>query len=310
LVYVKKMSKQISVNFKKLKEIFDLLKKHHECAGTLIVKQGKVQSYTISKGESDSVRTPLSIWNWHTHPLFLYSREGVCWGWPSGEDLREVVLFGLGGNKAHFVFTLEGVYIIKITSCFKNWLAKTVKDPWDRGLIVAALEMVFKSTHNLRTNSYNKKYKINPTDWINMVHRLRITFLFDRTHKGNDPCGKITCKKIITHDNDFGERKLMTIDKYAETYEGDKLNIYKISKTGTLLDVKKIKMEELFQKLERLGKDLEAKCPNAKLYNINFVLNSGLPSNFLTMKYAKRREFYRTIEEVKPHQETVKITYF
>ena len=78
------------VVFKKLDKIYDSLYLDHECAGTLIEKDDKIEKITVVKGDSDSVATPLSKYNWHSHPLILYIREGVSWGWPSGEDMREV----------------------------------------------------------------------------------------------------------------------------------------------------------------------------------------------------------------------------
>ena len=306
------MSKTITVQFKKLEKIFDLLKKSHECAGTLIVKKDNVVGYTISKGSSDSVRTPLSKWNWHSHPLFLYARENVCWGWPSGEDLREVILFALGGNSAHFVFSLEGVYVLKVTPCFRKWLVENVKDPWDRGLFIAVLEMVFKSTHNLRTNSYNKIYNITPADWINMVHRLRIKFFFQKTPSTTkDPCGKITCRNITTHDSGARGKEVMSIENYAQVYEGNSLTVYKIGVGGALMDTKKMSIGNVLKRLEVLGRDLEEACPNAKMYKIDFILNSGLPSNFLKMKYESRIKLYRSIETtgVYPPKRSVRISY-
>ena len=67
----------------------------HEVAGTFKHDGSKIQSYRKAKGASDWVHTPLSAINFHTHPRFLYKREGVRWGWPSGEDLRECILFGM-----------------------------------------------------------------------------------------------------------------------------------------------------------------------------------------------------------------------
>ena len=172
--------------------------------------------------------------------------------------------------------------------------------------------MVFKSTHNLRTNSYNKIYNITPADWINMVHRLRIKFFFQKTPSTTkDPCGKITCRNITTHDSGARGKEVMSIENYAQVYEGNSLTVYKIGVGGALMDTKKMSIGNVLKRLEVLGRDLEEACPNAKMYKIDFILNSGLPSNFLKMKYESRIKLYRSIETtgVYPPKRSVRISY-
>ena len=40
----------------------------------------RYKSHTIVKGSTSSVRTPISIVNFHTHPLHCYVDAGVTWG--------------------------------------------------------------------------------------------------------------------------------------------------------------------------------------------------------------------------------------
>ena len=297
----KNMQKGTKFDFNKLKPVYDLLHKNHECAGTLVVKNNKMIGYTVSKGDADSVHTPLSVWNWHTHPLFLYQREGVCWGWPSGEDLREVIFFGLGGNKAHFVFSVEGVYVLNTTRCFKKWIKGVVTNPWDRGIIIAFLEMVFKSTHNLRTNIYNNKYPLHPEDWINMVKRLRINFFFDKDKKAaEDPCGKITCRKITTHDGGSRPKELMPLKDYAEQYEGDTVKIYKVGKNGSVSGVRSISIKHGFQRLEELQKSFSGECPDSRIFNARYFANGRGKLRFDKLKPSEKIKMYPEINNISP----------
>tara|TARA_B100001094_G_scaffold274140_1_gene280946 strand:+ start:1167 stop:2078 length:912 start_codon:yes stop_codon:yes gene_type:complete len=291
------MSKPLSVEFSKLRKIYDLLEKDHECAGTLVVKNNAIKGYTISRGDSDSVHTPLAPWNWHSHPLFLYTRENVSWGWPSGEDLREVIFFGLAGNNAHFVFALEGVYILQITPCFKKWITQEITNQWDRGIVIAVLEMVFKSTHNLRTNSYNAKYPITPQDWINMVRRIRLKFLFSKSKK--DPCGKITCSKITTHEGSRN-KELMPVEDYAEQYEGNTILVYKVGKKGSINGSKKMQITAALKRLEELAKALDRACPDSRIYNVQFKFNNGIPPRLTKLAATERSKAYKEIKQVKP----------
>jgi len=266
----------VEIDFSKLSGIYPLLEKNHECAGTLVIKGQCVEKFTMSAGESDSVQTPLSRLNWHTHPLFLYIREDVCWGWPSGEDMREVIFFSMGGNRAHLVFAAEGVYILSVTDCFRNWIRDEVDDKWDRGLIVAFLELVFKSTHNLRTVEYNKLNPLKPRDWIKMVKRLKIEYLFAKKTEGADRCGKITCSGITAYE--VGEKKseIMSISDYIKSYEGETIEIYSVEKDGTVKDIKKLPIKEALESIEKLASSLKKSCKEkTRVYNIKFVKNRG-----------------------------------
>tara|TARA_X000001036_G_scaffold127399_1_gene120548 strand:+ start:3098 stop:4042 length:945 start_codon:yes stop_codon:yes gene_type:complete len=288
-----------TLDLQKLKEIYTFLHLNRECAGTLIEKNNVIENFTVLKGDTDSVRTPLSTFNWHSHPIFLYVREGVSWGWPSGEDMREVIFFGLGGNRAHFVFSVEGVYALSLTPCFKKWLKNIIEDGWDRGIIVAMIEMIFKSTHNLRTTEYNELYPLTPDDWIKMVRNLRVNYLFEKKEK-QDPCGKITCAKITTHDMGSRDRELMTVHNYAEVYEGEKMTVYKVGKNGSINGSKEMPIKEALERLEQLSVNLKKSCPNSRLYNINFFKNDALPLDLYEIKASERNEKYKELPEDAP----------
>ena len=78
----------------------------------------------ITKGQKMGVYTPSGIINMHTHPKVAYGYEDSILGWPSGEDMREVIRYALGGNLIHYVVALEGIYVIQVNPCFKKALTK------------------------------------------------------------------------------------------------------------------------------------------------------------------------------------------
>mgnify|MGYP005660007479 CR=1 FL=1 len=120
-----------------LSQLYPLLYKDIEMGGKFtfpIDHRGKISKRTSvrkihkSDGEKDSVQAPLGIVNYHTHPISCYLGEETIWGWPSGEDLRECVLFGLKGSVAHIVIAVEGTYVIQTTPCILDALIH-LKDP-------------------------------------------------------------------------------------------------------------------------------------------------------------------------------------
>ena len=93
----------------------------------------------VSKGKADSVYTPLSVVNFHTHPLSCYIDNETIWGWPSGEDLRQCMSFSKKGNLTHIIFAVEGTYIIEVNKeCDMN------------ESIAKCVEQLFQYTHKYR----------------------------------------------------------------------------------------------------------------------------------------------------------------
>ena len=68
----------------------------------------------IIEGSGDSVDTPEGLVNFHTHPIGCYLNEQTVWGWPSGEDIRETILFAMKGSLSHLVLAIEGVYSLQV----------------------------------------------------------------------------------------------------------------------------------------------------------------------------------------------------
>jgi len=153
------------------------LTESNEIAGILLVSGNKVTNLSKNIGSSDSVYTPNHVINYHTHPVSAYNNANTVWGWPSGEDIRETIKFCLGGNKAHLVFTVEGLYTIQLSPC-KIKKLKGLTDV-QRGVLVFIIEEYFKCTHNFRgvseVNNLNKQgILINPYSYVNLVKNFEL----------------------------------------------------------------------------------------------------------------------------------------
>lgn len=216
--------------------IYDTFLEDYEAAGLVrfTEENGSMvsqQNKKITKGDAASVETPLGIANFHVHPFSCYVNENVVWGWPSGEDLRQVIIFALGGNLVHIVFTVEGVYVMEVNPCFLVFLRKLSSK--DRAYMIAWIELMGKATHELRGVEANRKRRIRPSDWIKFVNGLRIG------QTGTDQCGVIKCNKVtVFSENELCYQALK--DYINEYYEGeaelnhvDKKGVYKYSEKVT-----------------------------------------------------------------------------
>lgn len=106
----------------------------------------------FNKGSNDSVITPLSVINFHTHPLSCYIDAETIWGWPSGEDLARAIEFAQANNICHIVFAVEGTYVIEVNKELLNKLNKSVIK-----ILINNIEKIFQLTHKHRMY-YNDDY--------------------------------------------------------------------------------------------------------------------------------------------------------
>ena len=129
-------------------------------------KVNRIKMGSMNKGSTSSVKTKHGYCNFHTHPIICYEGMGnpedaTIWGWPSGEDMREAIMFLTRGNIIHLIFTLEGIYAIQVNPYFVNILLndKYFNDKKlgekRRGMVVSLIENYFKSTHGYRNVDYN-----------------------------------------------------------------------------------------------------------------------------------------------------------
>jgi hypothetical protein len=177
-------------NEKIINTVFEQLDKKYEVAGTIYCDDSDNPVHVdINKGDSDSVYTPNNVINFHTHPVSAYNNADTVWGWPSGEDMRESIKFALAGNKAHLVFTVEGLYTIQVNPC-KLKKMKELLNSEDRGILIFMVEQYFKTTHNFRgvseVNGLAKKnIFITPYSFIHFANSFNLDNLI--------------CEKTVTH---------------------------------------------------------------------------------------------------------------
>ena len=168
--------------------VFSKLDLKYEVAGVIYCDESNNPVHLdINKGESDSVYTPNNVINYHTHPISAYNQGNTVWGWPSGEDIRETIKFGLAGNKAHLVFTVEGLYTIQVNPC-KLKKMKELLTSEERGIIIFMIEEYFKTTHNFRgVQEVNKLAKnnmfITPYSFIDFANSFSLHNLLTASTK-------------------------------------------------------------------------------------------------------------------------------
>lgn len=114
----------------------------------------------FKNGNSDSVLTPLSVVNFHTHPLSCYIEAETIWGWPSGEDLAQCLNFANDNNLTHVIFAVEGTYVIDVNKDLIKYLKSNTKL---YNLLNNNIEEIFKLTHKHRmlTNDSNPNIKLD-----------------------------------------------------------------------------------------------------------------------------------------------------
>jgi hypothetical protein len=193
------------------------LHKNHEISGVIHCdNKNNIVGMKTEKGSADSVYTPNDVINFHTHPISAYNQGDTVWGWPSGEDIRETMKFALAGNKAHLVFSVEGLYTIQVSPC-KIRKMKELLDDEERGILVFIIEEYFKTTHNFRgvqeVNDLAKKnIFINPYSYVDFVNTFDLVNL-------------LNAKKII-HTTPKTEHTKNIGHTGIHSYDNDNINRY------------------------------------------------------------------------------------
>ena len=80
---------------------------------------------------------------WHTHPEKCYRQFGLCVALPSAEDLRVFLIRYMNRNDTtgiNLIFTLEGVYVIRLTSKFMTAVERL--RPWGSSLAIIRLNEI------------------------------------------------------------------------------------------------------------------------------------------------------------------------
>ncbi len=246
-----------------INNLYDYLYLNQEVAGKFSLSTHNKNVSKVIKsndGSADTVSAPHAIVNWHSHPVSCYLNEKTYYGWPSGEDLRETVVFGLLGSACHIVPSLEGTYKIqpnpcvlidminidkKISISMSNKLKKIIKnipvDDFLRGLVIFCVEVYFKITHEFRLIKYidKKHHQINrilrnayndaitsPLEFIEFVNSVEFNHVisaeFVKYLKDYENNGEIVCM------NEHGSRNnQISVSKLDKSLILDSLEILK-----------------------------------------------------------------------------------
>lgn len=296
----------------KSETIFDTLFEPVEYAGSFTMEQkvtkncnGKACKTTVvhciapdslDGGDGMSVKSPDSSANFHTHPLACYEggdskkkKDQCIWGWASGEDMRESVVFSMRGNLIHLIFALEGVYGIQCNPYIIDMFKKEFSDNM-RGMIVCVIENYFKFTHGFRNCVYNEsKNKIcTPYDWIIFANNFKLDNLLE-TQK--ERCSKnLSCKGT---PNTRGKNL-----HWKDFLYGWDLENYFLSSDGHLTERNAGKHTEMLemelpQVIKKINSIKKTGWKKGQWFKIQFSHNEILDGSIKDMLRMKPREIYK-----------------
>lgn len=227
----------------------------------------------FKNGNSDSVYTPLSVVNFHTHPLNCYIDADTIWGWPSGEDLGQCMNFANENNITHIIFAIEGTYVIDVNKSIIMAL-KQNKSLFNR--IRKNIEEIFKLTHKHRMY-YNDS---NPD--ITLENEFNEIFLKPLGLKEQRNIllswllivNSLTLRNLIKLSNQFSKyfqdiKPINKIDKDLEMYLD--INIFSITffKNKTIQWDNHYTKEKIYNQLRK--KDILIEMPNKIEYKAPFI---------------------------------------
>ena len=265
----------------------------------------KILTLSKNKGNEESVSTPNHVINFHTHPISAYKNGKTVWGWPSGEDIRESIKFGLSGNKAHIVFSVEGLYIIQVNSCILKKL-KELLNSEERGIIIFIIEEYFKCTHNFRcvdevTKLTNKGVVISPYSYVELVNNFNLSKLIR-------PVNQNVIRSNSIPDIGFAEingNKMsnLSLNQFIKQYS-DINDIRLIDSKGKEEVSKKLKTSNnLYTTINKIFKKLEnVDCKNTW----NNKPNSWFYINFFPSVYYMNQKFLQNNKYKSPQLNDIK----
>ena len=228
-------------------------------------------------GNNDSVLTPLSVVNFHTHPLQCYIDAETIWGWPSGEDLAQCLNFAEDNNLTHIIFAIEGTYVIDVNKKLLNYLL-TEKKLYNT--IKKNIEELFKITHKHRMyfNDSNNKlllekeiedYFMRP---LNLLPRENIMMSWIYL------INNLTIQNIYTLSSNFSSyfSKIKKINNYMNLpKQYDNMSLYHITffKNNTIQWNNKLSKKDIFKELKsgNKSKNLKIELPNVIKYKAPFI---------------------------------------
>ena len=225
-----------SLSDKTCNEINKYLLRDVEYAGVINFqkdRRGKMRdkNFTIIRGHADSVATPEKEFiNFHTHPLAIYKSEGTQFGWPSSDDIREIIRYSLKGNIAHLVFTVEGTYVMQVNPGIVNVL-KNIQHEYAnqiRGIFCAIIEIYFKTTHVFRTFEALEDYPVTPIDFMKYINNFRISRILSKSKRKTAECGRLNCNGFPHWENGY---EILNLEEVFESF-GNQVDFIAIDENG------------------------------------------------------------------------------
>lgn len=150
------------------KNVIENIRKHiledREYAGRLqVLKRDRGNRYrlvvpieSVKKGEMDSVYVEPYYITWHTHPYICYKKNNCFIGWPSGADLRNLILQYHVGSVSHIVFSAEGMYVCSLSKGMMD-VVSLISDTDCINTLGELAALVFSKLENYRSVEYDKQ---------------------------------------------------------------------------------------------------------------------------------------------------------
>ncbi len=307
-----------------INKIFKNLHHKNEVSGVFYVdNDDNITHVDQNEGDAGSVYTPNNVINYHTHPIHAYRNGKTSYGSPSGEDYRETLKFALNGNKAHLVFTVEGLYTIQVSPCKIKKMKELLTDT-ERGILIFMVEEYFKTTHEFRcvdelndlgqnitpysfvdfANTFdianllsNKKMVVKQSKEVavhktghSSIHSRRNIKLYAPGINRNEKFYKIPNVGFPSILDD----KVVTqpIDKYLS--KEDLENLRKINHQGEEDTINAKSIQDLVVKLKKISKDFDS-VPCSIEWNSNpnawFFVNFFPSEHYLNNHHKKNNKF-------------------
>lgn len=295
-----------------IKNIYPLLNKDVETSGIIhftsnkkkSMVSNKVKQDDINEGSRNSVITYLATAVYHVHPYQCYIDEKVIYGWPSGEDISQTIVWALQGNLIHLIFTVEGIYCLEINPCFIVFLRGLTNK--QRGALIHWIEILGKATHGLRTLSTNNITPVKPKDWLRFVNHLTI-------NNNKKSCGVIKCDHPTVLKGD----KLVevAIDEYMKLFS-NKVSFTDISSTGEYYGTTYMSISKFTKTITSVRKSSHSfNCGKMRTSRLKWKKGQIFYSRLFPNKVPKKmipNDYFKWLkkkEELKPLKNNV-ISYF
>jgi hypothetical protein len=120
----------------------------------------EIEETSIISGKEEGVNVVAGLYNFHSHPLEAYERNGVSLGWPSGQDYLAFLNSFFNFNTIlHVVISLEGVYILSLG------------DFWFDNYEITDIDEIGEFI--LEKYKLDCKDKLNPSQYEHLINKIR-----------------------------------------------------------------------------------------------------------------------------------------